>query len=162
MFNIEVAISEWRRQMAAEGIKRPEVLNELECHLRDEVHSQARAGATEEQAFRVALRQLGQIGLLKREFEKSVKFRTGESIRHYLDLIATSAALALLFFGGLWYWLALRAFLAIASAVPGTAGLKPDGLRVSLRIFCTGLALLLASALAGALTANRTPNRIAL
>jgi hypothetical protein len=37
MFNLEQAISEWRRQMIAVGIKTPVPLEELESHLREDV-----------------------------------------------------------------------------------------------------------------------------
>jgi len=37
MFDLDQAISEWRRQMAAGGIKLPDALDELESHLREEV-----------------------------------------------------------------------------------------------------------------------------
>ena len=39
MFDLEQAILEWRRQMTAGGIKAPEVLDELESHLHDDVDS---------------------------------------------------------------------------------------------------------------------------
>jgi ferritin-like metal-binding protein YciE len=42
MFDPEQTIAEWRRQMAAGGIKTPEVLNELESHLREDVEQQER------------------------------------------------------------------------------------------------------------------------
>jgi len=40
MFNLESAISEWRRQMLAAGIQSPVPLDELEAHLRDELEHQ--------------------------------------------------------------------------------------------------------------------------
>jgi len=43
MFNLDEAISEWRKQMLAAGIKTPVPLEELETHLRDNV---AAAGLT--------------------------------------------------------------------------------------------------------------------
>jgi len=42
MFNLEQAILDWRRQMAASGIKAPDVLDELESHLRDDVEAHVR------------------------------------------------------------------------------------------------------------------------
>jgi hypothetical protein len=37
MFELEQAITGWRRQMLAAGIKTPVPLEELEIHLRDEI-----------------------------------------------------------------------------------------------------------------------------
>ena len=65
MFNLDKAIAEWRRQMAAGGIKTPEVLDELESHLRDDVEQQMRSGVTAQQAFEAAVQRIGQASALK-------------------------------------------------------------------------------------------------
>jgi hypothetical protein len=70
MFNLDHAISEWRRQMIAGGIKTPVPLNELESHLREDVEQQMRTGATAEQAFREAAQRVGAAENLRREFAK--------------------------------------------------------------------------------------------
>lgn len=70
MFNLDQAITEWRRRMLAAGIKTPAPMNELEGHLRDDVEQQVRSGLTEEQAFAVAIKQLGPAHALKPEFKK--------------------------------------------------------------------------------------------
>ena len=70
MFNLEQAILEWRRQMAAGGVTTPELLNELESHLRDDVDQRLRSGIGVEQAFEAAVRQIGPVGVLKTEFAK--------------------------------------------------------------------------------------------
>src|SRR6185503_763347 len=69
MFDLDHAISEWRRQLTMDGINSPEVLDELESHLRDDVSQQVRSGASEEH-FQNAIQRLGQTGLLKTEFAK--------------------------------------------------------------------------------------------
>lgn len=56
--------------MAAGGIKTSIVLDELESHLREDVESGVKAGATKEEAFQAAIRQLGQTGALTDEFAK--------------------------------------------------------------------------------------------
>ena len=71
MFDLEQAITEWRRQMAAGGISTPDVLNELESHLRDDVAEQRRAGADACQAFAAAVGRLGEPSLLQAEFKKT-------------------------------------------------------------------------------------------
>ena len=43
MFNLNQAIAEWRKQMAASGINLPEALDELESHLREDVDQQVRS-----------------------------------------------------------------------------------------------------------------------
>jgi leader peptidase (prepilin peptidase) / N-methyltransferase len=69
MFDLERAISEWRKRMAASGINAPAVLDELESHLREDVE-QLQNGLTEQQAFEAAVMQIGQAGVLKCEFAK--------------------------------------------------------------------------------------------
>jgi hypothetical protein len=69
MFDIEHAILQWRRQLARSGINSPEVLDELESHLRDDLQHEASRSASEAQ-FENAVERLGQTGLLKTEFAK--------------------------------------------------------------------------------------------
>jgi len=70
MFSLEHAISEWRRQLAAGGIDSPEVLDELESHLRDDIEQQMRSGLSLQQAFNAALQRFGQRDALKTEFKR--------------------------------------------------------------------------------------------
>jgi hypothetical protein len=71
MFNLDQAISEWRQQMAAGGIKAPDVLIELESHLRDEVDEQVRSRMSVQQALEAATHHIGQATVLRAEFEKA-------------------------------------------------------------------------------------------
>lgn len=75
MFNLDQAIAEWRRQMAAAGIRTPEALKELETHLRDDVEHRIRSGVSAEQAFDSAVQQLGSANTLKAEFAKTAKLK---------------------------------------------------------------------------------------
>jgi hypothetical protein len=70
MFNLDEAITEWRRKMAAAGVKTPAPLDELESHLRDEVEQQVLSGSSEERAFEIALQRIGRAEALKTEFNK--------------------------------------------------------------------------------------------
>jgi hypothetical protein len=70
MFNLDEAITYWRREMVAGGIQSARVLDELESHLRDDAEEQERAGATAQQAFEIAVQRLGQASALECEFEK--------------------------------------------------------------------------------------------
>jgi len=70
MFNLEQAITAWRRQMLAAGIQSPVPLEELEIHLREEIGRQIRAGLNEQTAFEISVEQIGLAFPLKQEFEK--------------------------------------------------------------------------------------------
>jgi hypothetical protein len=70
MFNFDQAVSEWRQQMIAGGVKAHEVLEELESHLRDDVEQQARSGMGQQQAFGDAMQRIGERQALKKEFCK--------------------------------------------------------------------------------------------
>jgi Clp amino terminal domain, pathogenicity island component len=70
-FKLDQALAEWRRQMAADGIKSPELLDELESHLRDDIAQQVSFGADAQRAFDSAVLRLGRARALQREFAKS-------------------------------------------------------------------------------------------
>lgn len=70
MFDLENAIATWRQQVLAAGIKTTESLDELENHLREEAEKQIKSGQRPEQAFEIAVEQIGQAALLKTEFAK--------------------------------------------------------------------------------------------
>jgi hypothetical protein len=70
MFNLEPAIAEWRRQMVKAGINSPAPLEELDCHLREEIERQMQAGMAAQPAFELAVQRVGQAGALKIEFKK--------------------------------------------------------------------------------------------
>jgi hypothetical protein len=74
MFNLEQSISEWRGQMLSAGIKNPDVVDELESHLREDWARRVQSGESEEQAFEGAVQGIGQASLLKHEFAKLVKW----------------------------------------------------------------------------------------
>jgi uncharacterized membrane protein (DUF485 family) len=71
MFNLEPAIAEWHRQMLAAGIKTPVPLEELEIHLREEIEQQMKSELSEQKAFEIAVRTIGQANTLKLEFAKN-------------------------------------------------------------------------------------------
>jgi hypothetical protein len=73
MFNLDEAISEWRKQMLAAGIKTPVPLEELETHLRDNVERQIQSGLNAQQAFENSVRQIGHASQLKSEFKKNCR-----------------------------------------------------------------------------------------
>jgi hypothetical protein len=93
MFNLDEAIKEWRRRAQTAGINSPEVLDELESHLRDEVEQQMRSGSSEEVAFEIALRRIGQTDALRTEFQKIG--RMASALRRKLRGAAEHALFAL-------------------------------------------------------------------
>lgn len=70
MNNFEPKIADWRRQLIAAGIKRRDVLDELESHLREDIERRARSGAEAAQLFEKAVAQFGQPQSLKAEFDQ--------------------------------------------------------------------------------------------
>jgi hypothetical protein len=75
MFNLDKALEDWRRQMAAGRISTAEVLKELESHLREDVRQQMRSGVNAEQAFEAAVQRIGRANALKAEFQKVGRMR---------------------------------------------------------------------------------------
>jgi hypothetical protein len=71
MFNLEQAIADWRRQMTASGIGSPDVLDELEAHLREDVERQVRSGFAAQNAFEAAVQRIGWPARLRDEFAKA-------------------------------------------------------------------------------------------
>jgi hypothetical protein len=70
MFDLEQSIADWRRQMLANGLKSPQILDELESHLREETRRLAGTGLPESEAFQTALQLLGKCRDLRDEFGK--------------------------------------------------------------------------------------------
>jgi hypothetical protein len=89
MFNLEQSISEWRRQMQSVGARNPEILDELESHLREDLARRMQSGESEQQAFEAAVQRLGQVSLLKHEFAK-LGARKWAWLRKVKDVIAAA------------------------------------------------------------------------
>jgi hypothetical protein len=100
MFNFDRAIAEWRRQMAANGIKSFAVLDELESHLREDMEQQIHLGLSAKQAFEVAVQRMGQASELKAEFAKVGGTRP--TLRARLVSIGCFASAAFLVLVGTW------------------------------------------------------------
>ncbi len=71
MFDLEKAIADWRRRMRAGGVKRQDVLDELESHLRDDVEQLVRPGSSARESFEAAVERLGRADSLRREFGRA-------------------------------------------------------------------------------------------
>lgn len=68
MFELDAAVAEWRRGLAAAGVDDAAVLDELEGHLRDYIDQQVAAGSGVSAAFRAGLARMGQPEAIEREF----------------------------------------------------------------------------------------------
>jgi len=77
MLSLEDKIAEWRKRMAAGGVKAPAVLDELENHLREDMERQIRADKNVERAFETAVDRIGRSDLLKAEFAKVAEMKDG-------------------------------------------------------------------------------------
>jgi len=101
MFNIDQAITQWRRRMTAGGVKDSTVLDELESHVREDFERQTRSGREAQGAFEVAVKKIGPASSLKNEFKKSVAAVVAEK---------AMMGVAILF-------LAFGAFLSVATLI---------------------------------------------
>jgi hypothetical protein len=71
MVDLEQSFADWRWQMLAAGIRSPELVEELELHLREEVEQQMRFTGDALEAFAAAVARMGSPAELQREFHKS-------------------------------------------------------------------------------------------
>src|SRR5205814_2316090 len=69
-FNLEDAICKWRDSLLQSSRLRAEELEELELHLRDSVGALHKRGLSEDEAWLIAQRRLGQREALKDEYAK--------------------------------------------------------------------------------------------
>ena len=70
MFDLEKQIAIWREAMMSAGFRSPEVLNELENHLRQDFAARLASGMSESQAFQSSVSRLGNAGSIRGEFNK--------------------------------------------------------------------------------------------
>jgi len=70
MFDLEAAISQWRRQVESKWIGDQSALAELEDHLREEVAALVQSGHADEEAWKEATSKLGDPVAIGHEFSK--------------------------------------------------------------------------------------------
>jgi hypothetical protein len=70
MFDLEAAISQWRRQVESKWIGDQSALAELEDHLREEIAALAQSGRANEEAWKEATSKLGDPVAIGHEFSK--------------------------------------------------------------------------------------------
>jgi hypothetical protein len=86
MNDLEKSIASWRRQMAADGVKSVEVLDELETHLREEIARQTSAGQDTQKSFDAAVARIG------KATELSGQFATALERRHWWQVNLTGSS----------------------------------------------------------------------
>jgi hypothetical protein len=109
MFDLEHAIADWRREMMGGGIQLVE-LEELECHLRDDIEAQLERGIDGAEAFSRAAERIGRPGALSKQFQ-TARGRI-EMPRSLIKALAAIIAYALLVVGTAWLF---------RTSVPGVA-----------------------------------------
>jgi hypothetical protein len=110
MFDMEQALTLWRRRMLDAGIKTPVPLEELEEHLREEIEEQLALGTEAQLAFNTAIEKLGKTHALHAEFVKLDRFAFMKTFNRRLagrvlgGLISFDAAFFILshIFPGTW------------------------------------------------------------
>ena len=161
MLNLDQSIADWRRQMAAGGIKSHRVLDELESHLRDDIEEQTRSGLDAPQAFKAAIQRIGRAGELKAEFAKVGRTKKARPLAPGKAVIFTGAlGLICLAFGFFRYWITFKIAIAVASTIPGTSDFYASAnrsLTLSMWILCLGAALLIVSTISHSMGRRRKP-----
>ena len=71
MFDLERAVTNWRKQMLAAGTMGPSTLNELESHLREEIDELVKSGVDGARAFDRAVANIGEARPIAAEFTKA-------------------------------------------------------------------------------------------
>jgi hypothetical protein len=89
MFDLEKSIAEWRKEMFAGGIKPPELLDELEGHLRETIERRMRLDPDAHRAFDAAVAEIGRAAALKTEFAKTGGTLFERAGRAILELAGT-------------------------------------------------------------------------
>src|SRR5919112_2392113 len=70
MDRVESQIAEWRGYVAKAPAVNGRDVDELEAHLRDQITELATAGLTADEAFLVAVKRMGDLDTLSREFAR--------------------------------------------------------------------------------------------
>ena len=119
MATLEAQISEWRSYVGrSRGVREPDV-EELEAHLREQIEALGGAGLADDEAFLVAVKRMGAVDALSREFARE------HSGRLWKQLVLTAGAESERSPSGLASALVLAVLAAVAVHVPRLLGLEP-------------------------------------
>jgi drug/metabolite transporter (DMT)-like permease len=89
--------------MLAAGIKTPVPLEELECHLREDVEQQIKLGSNAQQAYAAAVGQIGQARALKNEFKKSERTVMKKTLLFLVGILGVLFGTAFILPALAWY-----------------------------------------------------------
>jgi hypothetical protein len=95
MFNLELAIADWRQKMLAAGIQTPVPLEELEIHLREDIERRTKSGSDEQTAFAAAVQQIGSGCTLRNEFRKTEPARGSRHQYLFLEIWFAASTLVI-------------------------------------------------------------------
>lgn len=70
MFDLELNIRSWSDHLRARGNFKDTDILELENHLRDEIEDLIKAGLTQDEAFLISVKRLGNVNLISQEYSK--------------------------------------------------------------------------------------------
>jgi hypothetical protein len=122
MDRLEPLITEWRSYVGdAQAVSAHDV-EELEAHLRDQIADLEKAGLTDEEAFLVAVRRLGEVDELSREFA------TEHSGRLWRQLVTSGEPESTSQASGLPLALMLAVLAAVAIQIPRLVGMDEQQL----------------------------------
>jgi CubicO group peptidase (beta-lactamase class C family) len=100
--DLEASIAAWRKRLLAAGLDTPELLDELESHLRDGIEAQLGDGLSEEQAFTSAAQKIGVPAEIREEFVKAAAEQEERLWRRgQISLLVLAGAVQLAIAGGL-------------------------------------------------------------
>ena len=92
MFDLKTAISTWRHVLKNDRALFDEDLDELEQHLRDQIPWLMNKGLSEEEAFRRAIRDMGEIGSIQEAYQR-VFWQKAKHRRTLIDELTWRAAM---------------------------------------------------------------------
>jgi hypothetical protein len=134
-FDLNLAIQHWREDLDRSSAFQSENLNELESHLRDSIDTLRKGGLSDDEAFLIATRRVGNAQKLEREFGK-VNVAAVQFDRFLWILVAIQ----------LWFLVSSASIALISAALPGSADLsevQPLGLAMVFAPIPIGVATVL-------------------
>jgi uncharacterized protein involved in exopolysaccharide biosynthesis len=134
MFNLNDELMQWRRSMSAAGLESPEVIGELESHLRDDIEQQIRSGCSASDAFRISVERLGGPRALRNEFDLVRPAGVRAMLRRHWWKIALCSVVGVIAAGVVH---ALRPAMYISEArilIRAIIADAPSGLRLEQRV----------------------------
>src|SRR5690606_32729212 len=119
--SIEAQISEWRSYLVRRATLHDVDVDELEDHLRSEISELGAAGLSGDESFLVAIKRMGGVNELSREFARERSSRLWKQLVLAGDTVRDSG----LEYAGLFVTACFAVAAAIAFKVPAAFGIDP-------------------------------------